>query len=283
MNKDIIIDILDKAQFTKELIAYVVVNFPENYKKKFNQPYHKEYSDNPLLELDPKERLIESLAQLISLKKYYADKGIPLAHLYRSIYDLNYRVERYYDNHGSYGLSEWDTRWLSSLYRGKIFDLGSLRFEISGFSSKEIQRSDYQYMHLEQKWKDEFPEGTPIITIHILKDTDLSPGKVDKSFKLAREFFKDYFPEHDYKAFVCRTWMLYKPTMDILSEDSNIASFSKRFKTISQNQNTKQALDRIYGSDDLDEIKKMEKKSSLQKTAYKNLDKLGVAGGIIYK
>lgn len=283
MNKDIIIDILKQSEFSSEFINYIDSNFPENYKKMFNKPYHKDYLENPIMDLDPQKRLIESLAQLIHLKEYYANKGIPLVHLYESIYDLSYRLERYYEKHGVYGLSDRDVRWLSSLYKAKIFDLGSLRFEISGFSNKEIKRSDYQYMPLSRKWKERFPEGTPIITIHILKDTDFRPNKIDEAFHMARSFFKEYFAEHDYEVFVCRTWLLYGPTRDILGKNSNIASFSKRFKIIAENKNTKQALDRIYGTSNLDDIEQMDKTSSLEEVAYKNLDKLGVAAGIIYK
>lgn len=281
--KNNIIDILRESNFSDNFIDYVKNSFSANYKKKFKRPYHMDYQENPIMELTPKGRLIESLAQLIPLKEYYVNRDIPLTHLSQSIYDLNYRVERYYDENDVYGLSDWDVRWLSSLYRAKIFDLGSLRFEISNFSYKEIERTDYQYMKLSQKQKDRFPEGTPIITIHILKDTDFRPKKIDESFQMAKNFFKQYFKEHDYEVFVCRTWLLYGPTRDILGKNSNIASFSKRFEIIAENKNTKQALDRIYGTSDLEEIKKMEKKSSLAKIAYKNLDKLGVAAGVIYK
>src|SRR5690625_2493188 len=283
MNKNNIVNILKQSSFSSEFINYIENNFPENYNKKFNNPYYMNYLGNPLLDLSPEKRLIESLAQLISLKKHYTTKGIPLVHLYESIYDLSYRLERYYKKHGIYGLSERDIRWLSPLYRADIFDLGSLRFEISNFSYEEIERSDYEYMPLNQKWKNRFPEGTPIITIHILKDTDFRPDKVDQALAQALNFFKRYFSEHDYQVFVCRTWLLYGRTREILGEDSNIVSFSKRFKTIAEHKNAKQALDRIYGTSDLDVIGGMEKNSSLAKVAYKNLSKLGVGAGIIYK
>lgn len=283
MNKGNIVDLLKQSNFSSEFIRYIENNFPENYSKKFNDPYHMNYLCNPLLDLSPEKRLIESLAQLISLKKHYIIKGIPLVHLYKSIYDLSYRLERYYKKHGTYGLSERDIRWLSPLYRADIFDLGSLRFEVSYFTYEEIERSDYDYMPLNQKWKNQFPEGTPIITIHILKDTDFRPDKVDEAFAQAIHFFKRYFSEHDYQAFVCRTWLLYGRTREILDEDSNIVSFSNRFKIIAEHNNPKQSLDRIYGTSDLDVIEGMKKKSSLEKVAYKNLSKLGVAAGIIYK
>lgn len=283
MNKEKIISILKQAKFSAQLIAYVEKKYPNHYRTKFYQPYHMDYLDNPVMALSPQERFEESLAQLIPLKEYYRSKGIPLNHFYESIYDLSYRLERYYNNHGTYGLSDWDIRWLSSLYKAQIFDLGSLRFQMTGFSNKEIERSGYQYMPLDPKWKKRFPQGSPVINIHILKDTDFRPVQVDESFRLAQEFFQQYFPEHDYDIFICRTWLLYGPTRDILGQNSNIASFSKRFEIIADNQNTKQALDRIYGTSDLEAIEQMNKTSSLAQVAYKNLDKLGVAAGIIYK
>lgn len=274
---------MKNANFSEDFILYIDHHFLSNYQKKFNNPYYLDYSENPIINLESDEAVFESLAQLLDLKDYYINKSIPLFHFYNSIYDLKYRLERYHKKQGLYGLSNWDIRWLSSLYRGEIFDLGSLRFQISFFSKKEIKRSGDQYMPLEQKWRDRFPEGTPIITIHILKNTDLKADKIDESFDIARSFFHQYFKEHDYEVFVCRTWLLYRPTGDILGQDSNIVSFSHRFKILTDNKNTKQALDRIYGTNDLDLIEKMTKNSSLEKLAYKNLDKLGVATGIIYK
>lgn len=282
MKKDII-KILKKADFEKEFIKYVEREFSDIYKKRFKRPYEKDFKDNILLGLNAKDRLTESLVDLIPLKDYYKKKKIPLIYFYKSIGDLSYRVERFYKEKGVYGLSDWDIKWLSNLYRGKIFDIGSLRYEISKFSFKEIEREGYQYMELYKKYKDKFQEGEKIITIHILNDSDFSPKNIDESFMMAREFFGKYFKDHDYKFFICRTWLLYQPMWDILSKESNIKSFSKRFKIIGENQNSKQALDRIYGTSSLKEIKNMDKKTSLEKKAYKNQDKLGVAAGIIYK
>lgn len=283
MDKNSLINILKQSKFSSEFIRYTNDHLPSDVKKKFQNPFEEDYLDNPIMKLDAKQRLNEALTQLICLKKYYISKEISLTFFHNSIYDLSYRLERYYKNHGIYGLSEHDVRWLTPLYRAKIFDIGSLRFELSGFSNQEIERSDYQYMPLSQKWKSRFPEGTPIITIHILKDTDFRPEKLDESFRNAVAFFGNHFPDHDYDVFVCRTWLLYGPTRYLLGENSNIVSFSERFEIIAENTNTKQALERIYGTSDIDVIESMDKHSSLAKTAYKHLNKLGVAAGIVYK
>ena len=278
-----ILSILKSANFSDDFINYVKKEFPIDYKKQFENPYEEKIDKNPLLNLNAKERLFESLAQLLDLQAYYEKRAIDLKHMYNSIYDLSYRLERYFNEFGLYGLSDRDLRWLIPLFKAEIFDLGSLRFQRFRFSNSEIEREGYDFMPLDDKWKKRFPEGTPVITIHILKDTDLSKDKITQSLDLAKEFFAKYFSEHDYEVFVCRTWLIYPKTRDILSEDSNIAEFSKLFEIIATNQNTKQALDRIYGTSDLTLIEKMDKNSSLQKTAYKHLDKLGVAAGIIYK
>lgn len=283
MDKSRIIHILKEANFSSKCVTYTKTHFPSHYKRRFTQPFAANYLDNPILKLDQKARVNEVLAQLICLQEQYTNKGIPIVHLYDSIYDLNYRLERYYKKHGMYGLSDHDLRWLTPIYQAKIFDLGSLRFEIAGFSNEEIERSADDYMPLAQEWKSRFPEGTPIISVHILKDTDFRPHKIEASFRMAVNFFKQYFPNHAYDVFVCRTWLLYGPTMELLGEDSNIVSFAKRFEIIAEHTNTKQALNRIYGTSELDRIESLDKHSSLAKTAYKNLDKLGVATGIVYK
>ncbi len=281
--KDEIIKILNNAKFPAHFSSYIREKFPIDYREKFEKPFHQDFSENPMIELENQERIFESLVQLISLKEFYLAKEIPIKHFYKSIYDLNYRINRFYQNNGVYGLTDSDLKWLSPLYKAEIFDLASLRFQIAEFSYQEIERQTYQYMPLSQEWKKKFPEGTLIITIHILKDTDFRPEKIDESLFLARNFFAQYFPEHNYEYFVCRSWLLYQPIENLLGDQSNIVSFAKRFQIIAQNQNTKQALDRIYGTSDLKKIQRMSKKSSLAQKAYKNLDYLGVAAGIIPK
>lgn len=283
MDKNLIIDILTKAKFSAKLIHYIQNHFEQNVNMILPSPYDEDHLENPLLHLNATERMTKSIAQLIHLKGIYLAKNIPISHLYKSIYDLSYRIERYYKRHGVYGLSDSDIRWLTPLYQAEIFDIGVLRFQISHFSYEEIERSGHEYMLLPETWKDIFLENTPIITIHILKNANLKPEKVTASFEQAVRFFDYYFPEHDYDIFVCRTWLLYEPIQELLGEASNIVDFARRFEIIAKNKNTKQALARIYGTSDLNDISQMEKTSSLQKTAYKNLNKVGEAAGIIYK
>lgn len=283
MDKDVLLSILKRANFSSKFIQYIKQNFPSDYRRRKQSPFVENYLENPLLEESAYERMMESLAQLLHLKQLYQEKDIPLVHLYKSIYDVNYRINRYFKQEGVYGLSERDIRWLTPIYRAEIFDLLSLRFQISHFSYAEIERSRHEYMPLSEKWKKKIPEGTPIITIHIMKNADISPEKVKASFQEAVQFFENYFPEHEFDLFVCRTWLLYEGLQDLLPKRSNIISFAKNFTIIASNRNAKQALERIYGTSNLKEIKQLKKSSSLEKLAYKKLDRIGEAAGIIDK
>lgn len=281
--KHAIVEILTKAKFNKDFVEYIERKFPQNFTPLIEQPYQYDFPDNPLVDLSLKDRLFTLLYELIPLKDYFDEREIPSTIFYDSIQDLNFRINRFYDSHNEYGVSERDALWLRFIYKGEMFDLGSLRFQKFHFSYAEIERTDYDYMPMSDEMKQRFPEGEPIINVHITTDADLRPDVIDASFQQAHNFFTTYFPEHNYTAFTCRTWMLYPPNQELLSADSNITSFANRFEIFATNQNAKQALDRIYETSDMEEIEAMEKTSSLAEVAYMNLDKLGVAAGVIQR
>lgn len=283
MMKTEIIKILTEAHFNNGFVEYIKNKFPEDYTALVEQPYQYDFPENPLEDMLVRERLFLLVYELLPLKEFFDSKNIPHSIYYDSIQDLNFRINRYHNTYGEYGVSKRDAFWLRFMYKGEMFDLGSLRFQKFHFSYTEIERQDYDYMPLSDEMKRRFPEGEPIINVHITTDADLRPEKIEESFKLAYTFFETYFPEHKYNVFTCRTWMLYRPTQEILPPDSNIIKFANRFEIIATNKNTKQALDRIYETSNLDEIAEMEKTTSLAEVAYKNLDKLGVAAGIINK
>lgn len=279
MKKDIL-EIITKANYAEDFINYVDNNF-NDYQKIYDRPYHIDLFTNPLVDNNSKERLFESLCELVDLKAFYIARGIDLEIFYITIYDLYYRIERFYNQHQKYGLAKSDLYWLGFLFRAEIFDLVSLRFQRFSLSYAEIERKDNERMEFGSENKAKFKEKTPIVNIHILNNADISPTKIDESMAMARKFFANYFPEHKYEYFFCRSWMVYPKTLALLNENSNIANFIKRFDVIASHNNPYQALNRIYGTSDLAKIKKLEHHSSLAKKAYLNLDKLGVGLGII--
>lgn len=271
---------MSQANYDQELIEYTKSHL-DKYQKQYDKPYHLDMFNNPLSKDSPQDRFFETLYELVELKKFYDLKGIPSKIFNDSIYDFNHRVTRYYNKHHAYGLETSDLYWLGFLFRGEIFDIGSLRFQRFSLTYAEIERSGDEHMILNDEYKELFPEGTPIVNIHILQGANISPVKIDESLATARDFFSRYFKEHQFEYFFCRSWMVYPGMLELLNPDSNISQFIHRFKVIASHDNPNQALKRIYGTTDIEAIKKLDHSSSLAQKAYLNLDKLGVALGII--
>lgn len=275
-----IINLLEVANFPQAFLSWLSHNF-NHYESQFDEPLQEVFASE--LSISDQDKLFECLLLLLPLKVFYQRRSISDEIFSDSIYDLNYRISRYYNENQSYGLYQRDLYWLSFLFRGEIFDLGSLRFQRFKFSYAEIERQAHERMELSDYYKAKFKEGINVINIHIMNNADLSEVAVTDSLKIAKRFFKTHFEEMDYEVYVCRTWLLYDGLKAILPADSNIISFQKHFKIIASHNFPNQALNRIYGTTDLNLIETMDKPSRLQQKAYLNLEHLGVSAGIIYK
>ena len=51
-------------------------------------------------------------------------------------------------------------------------------------------------------------------------------------FLTETEFFKKYFPEFEYKAFTCHSWLLYPWNLEVLGPGSNLAAFIGDFEIV---------------------------------------------------
>ena len=227
------------------------------------------------------QRLLQVQQHLDKMQTLYDQRGIPSKYLEASLSDLYYRYDRYEKEHGFKGLSEWDLRWLEDVFLAKFFDIGVLRFQIFTMDYHLIERSDYDYMPLSDAIKKRFPEGQDYLNIHIVKGADLSSDKVEASLTEARDFFNQYFSDYDFEYFICRTWLLDESLIHLLPKESKILAFRDRFEILTRNFHKGHPLLRIYGTDDLELIARMDHTSTLQKTAYLNADLLGVSFGCI--
>lgn len=215
------------------------------------------------------------------VKIIYQSRNIPMSYFKDSLRDLEYRYQRYYKQHGQRGLSDWDLHWLEDVFQAKLIDIGVLRFQIFRMDHALIERSGDDYMSLNETIKSRFPEGMMMLNVHIVEGANLVPDLVNHSFKEAREFFTQYFPEYDFKYFICRTWLLDESLVPILKDESNILQFRQRFEILARNNHKSHPLKRIYGTDVSDDIMKLEKHSQLQKEAIHHINNLGVSFGCI--
>ena len=74
--------------------------------------------------------------------------------------------------------------------------------------------------------------GDPVIGVHIPGGGGLTPEIVDESFKEAERYVKTYFPDYKYKGYTCQSWVCDPQLKSLISEDSNIIKFARRFKPL---------------------------------------------------
>lgn len=229
----------------------------------------------------PFTRLVVVCFKLFDLKQRYLNKGIPDQIFVDTIQDVKLRQELYLQKTGTIGLGREDVIWFRHLFNMHIFKLNGLQFQLFHMIYLDRETVGEEYMMFSREQKEKLPEGTPVINVHIQCFANISPEVCDQSFSTAFDFFHKFFPEHKSKAFVCYSWLLFSGNQSLMDKQSNILKFAQRFEIISEVNDNEQAIYNIYG-------KRFRKKTdypiktSLQKSALKQLNHLGYGCGVIY-
>ena len=71
--------------------------------------------------------------------------------------------------------------------------------------------------------------GDYVLDLHIPSAESFTPEEVSESLRLATEFYKKYYPEYDFKAFFCMSWLLEGRLEEIIGKQSNITKFQSLF------------------------------------------------------
>lgn len=246
-----------------------------------NAAYQGELPDFPICRLKPLSRLTVLIWKLDEIWQKYQAAGIEREVFVDSADDIALRAQIYFEKTGKVGLSKHDCVWLRHLVSGQIFKLGVLQFQ--PFKMLYLDKDDegktwFNYL---DSIKERLPEGSPVLNVHIQKGADLSPEKVAESFSLARAFFEKHFPEMQFEAFICFSWLLDPFLGKILPAESRIVQFGSFFEIIGQAKDNNQAVERIFG-------KRWRKKSDfpqdtrLQKAALRHLKEMQYSYGIIW-
>lgn len=82
---------------------------------------------------------------------------------------------------------------------------------------------------LKDEWVLSLGPGDDVISVHLFYQTDLTPETVVKSMEAGREIITRCFPERNFKAFYCSSWVLSPVLNEVLGEKAKISSFSTRF------------------------------------------------------
>lgn len=126
------------------------------------------------------------------------------------------------------------------------FALGAKGFEdasdswVADIKETETEWIGYRYLEnayvekipiiLEKdEWKIILSEDDFVVDLHIPADGRLNPEMVDETIGLIKEFMKKCYPDYDYKAFACNSWLVDPQMIKLLGDDANISKFCKRF------------------------------------------------------
>ncbi len=275
--------ILNKMNFSidvKTKILYYVKMNEEFVINVSNESYEGDIPNFLICKRKPFTRLVVVVYKLVELKNRYDNLGIPEDIFYDTVSDITLRQEIYFDNKACIGLSKNDVIWFRHLFNMVIFKLGTLQFQIFHMIYLDEDVVEGGYMKFDSAQKEKLSSGAPVINVHIQKDADISPTACDNSFEKAENFFSKYFPKHNYKAFICYSWLLYSGNQKLLNQNSNILNFAKRFEIISEINDKEEAIGRIYGNN-YRKKSDFPQKTALQKNALNNFNNLGYACGII--
>ena len=241
--------------------------------------YQADNFDFPLCKRMPLTRL--SVVTYLLINKYdeYKAKGVPDRIIFDTFRDVSLRATLYYRKTSRVGISKEDVIWFRHIMNVAIFKIGSLQFQPFKMIYLDEETVGEPYMSFAEEQKKLLPAGADVLNCHIQQGADLSPESVGFSFRMAKNFFTEFFPEERYKAFLCYSWLLYPPMLKRLPNDSNIKQFAGRFSIVGDCSDSEQARAYLFRNGARKEISA--KATYLQMLALQYPKELGYACGII--
>ena len=202
---------------------YRELAFPKEYDAVFHEALERiKISDAIAIETynvnlkDGKRNLLSALYMCEELSLKYAEKGIGKEILISTLRDLVTWTNVWSDLKGELYLGEME--WLKKHLEMRLFRLGRLQF-CMGQAECDIPQRDVL-------------AGDNVLEIHIPEGENLSREACLESIEFAKAFFKQYYPEFDYKCFTCHSWLLDESLDKFLKCDSNILQFGRMFEMI---------------------------------------------------
>ena len=71
--------------------------------------------------------------------------------------------------------------------------------------------------------------GDAVLSVHIPRKAKIDPATCRENYIAAVKFFRTYYPEHKFRAFYCRSWLMDPYLKELLPAGANIPSFQSFF------------------------------------------------------
>ena len=203
---------------------YESFDFPKEYDEQFEEILASEHGFSEMkfedfdLEKNREEyrrNVIWTLYFCEEASEKFKNNGIPESIMWDTLLDVRFHILKFTEPTGELqirGLSTWVFLHLSF----KLFKVGRLQYQLRG------AEAGAEHLGL--------LEGAPVLAVHIPKGEALTEESAKESFDLANKFFKEYFPDYNYKFFTCHSWLLDKTLNKFLSPDTNIIKFQNLYE-----------------------------------------------------
>lgn len=180
---------------------------------------------------------------LISENAYsrYRALGIPDGVFYDTFSDIAVWTDTARREEGVYGLLE--VSWIRHCLYLNIFKLGRMQYQF--YKTDYIPSGLSPFLIAKAPIKNK----SRVLNIHIPEGGRLDFSECEKSLDTAREFFALYFPDYDYKGFVCDSWLLDPRNSEFMNPESNIMKFPELFCTVFKtHKNNREIIRRLWGA-----------------------------------
>lgn len=183
-----------------------------------------------------------------------------------------------YDIYKAKGISDkiyFDTMKCYTRFIDETFKItGRLYFDRYWWTTRQAGCHLFRIGELEYEIK--HIENDIVINLHIPSDTNFSPHAVDNSLERAQIFFAEYYPEIADRKYCCHSWLLDSRLKEMLSEETNIIKFQKRFEIYDKGEVDTEFIEWVYNTRSTD-YKTLSENTSLQR----NLKRYLISGGEI--
>lgn len=197
---------------------------------------------------------------------YYMERKIPKQIFTDTMKCFSRFVKEHMASFGRYGFDRdfWTGRQLSGL----LYRIGALEFELT----RDVVPDSGQGVESEKAVRS--GEEEELISIHIPSDAVMTVENCEESFRLADDFFRNYFPGRADNRYVCSSWLLSPALRELLSRQSNIVQFQNRFEIVSWNKDSQEFMSWVYKRND-SALAELPEDTSLQR----NMKAYLLAGG----
>ena len=222
-----------------ELWEKALALYRENVNCNFDEVLALSHRAGSLLGIHPyTAHLLIFLCMTKRLREEYEARGVDTAIWFDTVLDLKYKNEECKLVKGIVGT--FVAEWFFKFFDMTRFALGRLQFQTVEFG------------HEYEKNGVKLTPRSRVIDVHIPRSLQpLDETGCDKAFSLAKAFFADEVGENC--AFVCHSWLLYPEHETLLSHESNVYRFMRRFDIIKSGiSHGKGDLWRLFDTDEKD-------------------------------